>query len=105
MVIFNWSVFFQGEYPYVIINNLHRSKLDANRDKPEATFGEEVPEVAWNEYHNFIDRAKAEISGPGLFIDVHGHGHDNNWAELGYLIKYVRLYYMYIHGFIFIPTG
>ena len=84
--------FFKGEYPYVVINNLHRSKLDANRDKPEATFGEEVPEVAWNEYHNFIDRAKAEISEPGLFIDVHGHGHANNWAELGYLIKYVRVY-------------
>ena len=55
----------------------------ANRDKPEATFAEEVPEVAWNEFHSFIDRAKAEISGPGLFIDVHGHGHANNWAELG----------------------
>ena len=78
--------FFEGEYPYLVVNNLHRSKFDANRDKPEATFGESVPERAWEEFHAYIDRSKAEIGGRGLFIDIHGHGHPNNWAELGYLI-------------------
>ncbi len=49
------AVLFLGTYPHVVINNLHRLKLDANRDKPEATFGEETPELAWEEFHNYID--------------------------------------------------
>ena len=23
----------------------------------------------------------------GLFLDIHGHGHDNDWAELGYTLS------------------
>ena len=79
------------EYPYVVINNLHRIKLDANRDKPEATFGEPIPEEAWEESHRLIDQFKSDIDGQGLFLDMHGHGHENNWAELGYLIRYLSI--------------
>lgn len=35
------------EYPHVIINELSRKKLDANRDMPEATFGVPDIEDAW----------------------------------------------------------
>ena len=60
--------------------------MDANRDKPEATFGESIPEQAWEEFHEFINQAEIPIGGKGLFLDIHGHGHPVNWAELGYLI-------------------
>ena len=73
-------------YPHVIINNLQRKKLDANRDKPEATFGEPIPEQAWEEFHDFINQSEIAIDERGLFLDIHGHGQPVNWAELGYLI-------------------
>ncbi len=76
-----------GAYPHVVINNLHRLKLDANRDKSEATFGEEIPEQAWEEFHGYIDSAKTSFHNRAIFIDIHGHPHKNNWAELGYLIS------------------
>jgi hypothetical protein len=76
-----------GRRPHVIINHLHRQKLDCNCDQPEATLG--VPEaiVAWNTYHNFIETAKQSIGGSGLFIDIHGHNHPEGWVELGYTIS------------------
>ena len=75
-----------GRRPHVIINHLHRLKLDSNCSLGEATF--EVPEVvdAWQAYHNFIELAKKNIGKAGLYLDIHGHSHDENWIELGYLV-------------------
>jgi hypothetical protein len=79
--------------PYVIINNLHRSKLDANRDLAEATAGistglDEAAD-AWRAFHTFITTAQeyvkvkygtttvtdsngSELTGVnGLFFDMH----------------------------------
>ena len=42
---------------------------------------------AWRAFHQHIEEAKAAIGGPGLFVDVHGHGHPGMRAEFGYLIK------------------
>ena len=73
----------------MVINNLHRNKLDANREIGEATLGDSTAEMAFNEFHQCIEEAKAAIeadtcvNGSGLFLDMHGHGHPNNWAELG----------------------
>ncbi|CAG8807637.1 23165_t:CDS:1, partial [Dentiscutata erythropus] len=60
--------------PYLIVNHLHRSKLDVNRKLEE---GSSAPETkkAWEEYHNFISRAIEDIKekhGRGLLIDLHG---------------------------------
>jgi hypothetical protein len=85
-----------GCYPHIIINNLKRTKLDANRDLPEAACGNPFAETAWNEFQNFIDTAKANItkkSGKGLYIDLHGHGHSIQRLELGYLLTAVQLSY------------
>ncbi|CAH1799620.1 unnamed protein product [Owenia fusiformis] len=79
-----------GLRPHVILNHLHRRKLDANRDREEATFDEPDAVTAWDEFHAFIDRAKASV-GTGLFIDVHGHGHPEPWIELGYLFTGLNL--------------
>jgi len=80
-----------GHRPHVIINNLHRVKLDSNCDQNEATF--EVPEVidAWLAYHHFIELAKKNIGKAGLYFDIHGHSHAENWIELGYLVPSKKL--------------
>jgi hypothetical protein len=82
---------YTGRYPYVVINHLHRQKLDCNADEPEATFG--VPEAvdAWNAYHEFINLAKLTMGNHGLFIDIHGHSHAERWIELGYTISREQL--------------
>jgi hypothetical protein len=85
-----------GCYPHIIINHLKRSKLDANRDLDEATCGDPYSAVAWNEFHKFIDSAKAIVtrrSGKGLYIDLHGHGHSIQRLEIGYLLTATQLSY------------
>jgi len=72
---------------HVVVNELHRRKLDANRAIGEAALSNVDAEMAWTEYHAFMDSAKMEIKrnwGRGLVIDLHGHGHDIQRLELGY---------------------
>jgi hypothetical protein len=78
-----------GCYPHVIINRLHRIKLDANREIVEAALGNPQAEQAWSAFHAYIDSAKTQIIkqfGAGLYIDLHGHGHTIQRLELGYLL-------------------
>ncbi|KAK2143026.1 hypothetical protein LSH36_886g00047 [Paralvinella palmiformis] len=67
-----------GRCPTTIINLLHRVN--------EATFG--VPEVveAWNYYHGLLEEARQNQTTQALVLDIHGHGHAVDWAELGYLV-------------------
>tara|TARA_B100000989_G_scaffold240220_1_gene187083 strand:- start:3494 stop:4471 length:978 start_codon:yes stop_codon:yes gene_type:complete len=63
--------------PYVIINNLKRTKLDANRDKIEAAQGNIYAERAFDEFHFYIETAREDIVSKfytGLLFDIHGHG-------------------------------
>lgn len=85
------TLFFEqtGSYPHVIINLLDRIKLDANRDLVDAADGSIAAEKAWEEYHAYIDDAKSQIGkdyNRGLFIDLHGHAHEIQRLELGYLL-------------------
>ncbi|MFT7452087.1 MAG: hypothetical protein ACI9VN_002816, partial [Patescibacteria group bacterium] len=78
-----------GCYPHVVINLLHRKKLDANRDLEEAAGGFPISEQAWYAYHEFIDSAKVQVMnnyGRGLYLDLHGHAHDIQRIEIGYLL-------------------
>lgn len=80
---------FNGCTPHFVFNLLDRKKLDGNRDIDEAADGNEYAEDAWLAFHDFIEHAKDSISasyGAGLFIDLHGHGHDIQRLELGYLL-------------------
>ncbi len=47
-----------GTYPHVVIANIARRKVDANRTAPEATCGNPEAESALREWHSFIDVAK-----------------------------------------------
>lgn len=80
-----------GQKPYLIMANLHRSKLDPNRPILQAAQGNGVCEVVYREYHNFISSAKQELRGPGLVIDLHGQNHHQNSIEIGYLYKKYEL--------------
>ncbi|WP_420573452.1 immunoglobulin-like domain-containing protein [Kordia sp.] len=76
-----------GCYAHVIINNLHRSKLDPNREINEATCGNANSADHWNAFHGFIDQASASVEtnwGKGLFIDLHGQSHSVPRIEAGY---------------------
>lgn len=76
-----------GKYPHIIINRLHRSRLDANREIGEAACGNGAAQEAWRDYHEFIEVAKARIVAdqqPGWYTDLHGHGHTIARLELGY---------------------
>jgi hypothetical protein len=66
--------------------------MDANREIEEATLGVLEAEYAYNNYTYFIEKAKDQIAnGSGLFLDIHGQTHSENWIELGYLISRYRL--------------
>lgn len=83
-----------GYYPHLVINRLHRSKLDANREIIEAAQGHPDAEKAWKEFHGFLEQAVVQIKntcGRGLLIDIHGHGHTIQRLELGYLLSAVTL--------------
>ena len=71
-----------GSRPHVVINHLHRKKLDANREVNEATFGDSDATTAYNEYFDYIDDAKTDV-GTGLLLDMHGQSHSEGWVELG----------------------
>ena len=77
-----------GHHAHLVICHLHRSKLDANRDLPEAAQGNDVAAHAWGEHHRFIEQAcetAVEQFGVAFLIDLHGHGHPDPRVELGYL--------------------
>ena len=75
-----------GKYPHIVINRLHRNRMDANRDIGEAACGNGQAEEAWRDYHAFIDVAKTAVAaqGAGFYTDLHGHGHAIARLELGY---------------------
>jgi hypothetical protein len=78
-----------GKVPHVIINRLHRDKLDANRELFDAAQDDPIAGQAWNEFHSFVDSAEARVQrefGRGLYIDLHGHRHEWQVIELGYLL-------------------
>ena len=79
-----------GMRPHLVINLLHRRKLDANRPAEEAAEGNEAALEAWREFHRYIEEAKAyalERFGWGFYIDLHGHSHDHGRVELGYALS------------------
>ncbi|MDE2981333.1 MAG: Ig-like domain-containing protein [Gemmatimonadota bacterium] len=78
-----------GQAPHVIHSHLHRSKLDANREIVEAAQDNPYAEQAWEEFHEWIKVARAAVAGEfgkGMYFDIHGHGHDIDRLELGYLL-------------------
>ena len=45
---------------------IDRAKLDGNRDKPEAAQGNPDAGLAWENLHEFIERAKESVTKNGV---------------------------------------
>ena len=76
-----------GRHPHLVICNLARIKLDANRELAVAAQGNADAAAAWNDYHGFIRTAQnaAQLAhGFSFLVDQHGHGHAIPRLELGY---------------------
>ncbi len=77
------------KYPYIIVLELARKKLDANREIKEAAQDNQEAIKIYNAYHstiqNFIKEVKQKFN-KGLYIDLHGHSHPNSYIEFGYLL-------------------
>jgi len=83
-----------GFQPYLVISYLKRTKLDQNRDLPEATCSNSAITGIWNNYHLSIDSFITKITAKyplALFIDLHAHGHTKQRLELGYLLSGAEL--------------
>jgi N-formylglutamate amidohydrolase len=79
-----------GQRPHLVISHLHRRKLDPNREIVEAAQGNILAENTWFEYHAFLETASRAVTrehGGGFLLDVHGHGHEIQRLELGYLLS------------------
>ena len=79
-----------GRAAHLIVSRLHRSKLDPNREIVEAAQGNPFAENAWEEFQVFLEAAKEIVTrdfGAGLYLDIHGHAHEIERVELGYLLS------------------
>lgn len=79
-----------GKYPYIIILDLARKKLDANREIKEAAQENQEAIKVYNTFHSAIQNSIEEVNQKfkkGLYIDLHGHSHPNNYIEFGYLLS------------------
>jgi N-formylglutamate amidohydrolase len=83
-----------GHRPDLIASQLHRRKLDPNREIKEAAAGVPAAEQAWREFHAYVEAATAAAvarHGFAFLIDVHGHAHPIPRIELGYGVAAVQL--------------
>jgi N-formylglutamate amidohydrolase len=79
-----------GASAHFIINNLHRSKLDPNRDITEAAQDDPGAQSAWLDFHAACSATTQKVTkthGWGLLIDLHGHRHEEPNVEVGMLLN------------------
>jgi len=92
-----------GRWPHIIINHLHRSRLDANRPISSAACGSSLAEEAWREFHSAIDFAKGLSTnqcGRGHYFDFHTNWHNNaneQYVEMGNLLVASQLRFSDLH--------
>ena len=79
-----------GYNPYIVLNDLHRKKLDLNRSLIKSNCGDSTTKPYWNLFHEQVNNYRTEIQnkfGSGLVIDIHGQSHEEQRIELGYLLS------------------
>ncbi|MFA5713137.1 MAG: hypothetical protein WC960_03045 [Bacteroidales bacterium] len=83
-----------GKYPYIIMLELRRWYVDANREEHYAVPAGSPQTSVYRHYHSTITSSRNEIKNKfkrGLLIDIHGHGHTVQQVELGYSVTKTNL--------------
>lgn len=83
-----------GKYPHLIVNHIRTEKFNPARSKEVATNGNKVLGRVWDQFHGFIEEAKAEVTrtwGSGHYYECHVNGHDKRWIEVGQGVSPERL--------------
>lgn len=70
--------------PYHVYTNIHRSRLDVNREIEEALGQNGCLVNNYLDYHSFIKFTSAAIGEKLFVIDIHGHTHEEEMVEIGY---------------------
>ncbi len=83
-----------GRHPHVVLGHVNRARVNMNISLASHQ-GYKHAQQAWCEYHetfvrDSIDAAVAEF-GFALYFDMHGHAHEINRLELGYLVSATEL--------------
>lgn len=72
--------------PYYIYSDIHRSRVDLNREIEEGAQGNAKAEKIWNDWNNALTEFKEQVSfkyNKGLYIDIHSHNKSDKF-EIGY---------------------
>ena len=75
-----------GYHPHVIINLLKPGKMNPVSDIDSAAGEHPDARQAWNDFHDFIEDAKSEVTNTwlkGHYFEMHGNGHSEMWNEIG----------------------
>jgi N-formylglutamate amidohydrolase len=83
-----------GRRPFLVINRLHRTRFDGNREQAEATASYAPLFPVWDHWQASIDSARvraARVHARAIVIDLHGHAHAIQRLELGYLLTATQL--------------
>jgi len=88
-VVFDAFVQNTKKTPHMVVNNVHRGRMDPNTPTIEGAAQNNAKAIAaYTEYHGSINTAKQSFDNKsGLLIDFHGQVHKQNSTEIGYLIK------------------
>ena len=83
-----------GYQPYLVLAKIHRIKVDLNRSLATSHCEDDTSNPLWQLFHDQIYQFREELIndfGRGLVIDLHGHGHQIQRIELGYLLNGAQL--------------
>ena len=83
-----------GKSPHLIVNHIRTEKFNPARPKDIATGDNEVLGRVWDDFHRFIDIAKATVMeewGSGHYFECHVNGHAKRWIEIGQGVSPERL--------------
>lgn len=72
--------------PYFIYADIHRSRVDLNRDIIEGAQGNPKAEKIWRNWDTILrtyTQSTKELYGRGLHIDIHSHANSNKF-QIGY---------------------
>ncbi|WP_461534028.1 hypothetical protein [Sinomicrobium sp.] len=87
-----------GKTPYIVFSHLRRTKVDFNRDLPEATCNNAAGNKVYEDYHNFLDTSVKLASknyGRTLLVDLHATAHTKHRLEIGYALTTAQLQEVY----------